>query len=418
MSDFLTELYPMLRLKHGSTTSLPPAWQRISVVISVLFSIKPIHIDWDQRAISIQSDWEFAMSKYLDTAGRYHVENFVPFLFADLRMQPAHVADLVMSRAKYAAKILSAIAPIKYCRALDVVAYGLGFSTWFDFRRHLREVDDGVPASDSWCTKMAAAFLLLGCRDANVRIPIEHLQGVELIAKRISIITGLPRTKVLDQLCARLCSAGTWAEVVNRSPLHASEPLYTFSVRWGHFEESPACRQLSEDMYEIRDGSGSMEFVQWLEFTVSVQPTFIEGAMQLGWYYLTTGQAAKALAVTGYSAEHMISLIPDEYYGDVSYWGTCNRPFLRLLNTRMLAHESLGQFTSALLVAECLLGFSPTDGMLTRFEIMRLLKKMGRADLALEWGKYIRKLSYTWEPILRDQFLSELVGAPVAPSNL
>lgn len=48
----------------------------------------------------------FAMSKYLDTAGRYHVENFVPFLFADLRMQPAHVADLVMSRAKYAAKIL------------------------------------------------------------------------------------------------------------------------------------------------------------------------------------------------------------------------------------------------------------------------------------------------------------------------
>lgn len=355
-------------------------------------------------------------SEYVDDTGRYYVEDFVPHLSWYLVSNPASVAEKVLDRAKFAAKLLSVTASITHRRALEVIACGLDFNNWYAFKKHLSEVTTSAAASEAWREKMSKAFLLLGCNRADFRIPKEHLRRLEAVANKISEITDTPVSVLLDQFCSRLCSAGSWTEVVNRSPLKAIQPLYWFSKTWGHFEESPACFQLGEDLHVLLYGhapASDDEILHWLKTTITFQPTFVDAALQLSRYYFDIGNASKALAIASFPAAHLISLIPDDYNGEISYWSVENRPFLRLLYVQMEAKEALGDFYGALDLAEDLLDFNPRDGLQVHLQVPRLLKRLGRPDIAQEWTKYIRSAHFFY-PVLHDRFLTELVRAPVA----
>ncbi|MGE8067068.1 hypothetical protein [Pseudomonas sp. NPDC089569] len=377
----------------------------------------PSTLGWRSRALHSTVSWVIVMREYVDTSGLYHVEAFVSSLSTRLYFQPESIAELVLDRMKFAAKHLSKTACISHSRALEVIAIGLGFKNYFAFRKHLSEVTSTGAASDAWRTKMDKAFLLLGCDQADVRLPKEHLRGLTAIANCISALTGTPVAVLLDQICSRLCSAGSWLEVVNRSPLKASQPLFWFSKQWGHFERSPACSQMQDDLDDLLGhGYGprasDQEIHRWLVTTLKYQPTFVDAALQLGWYYWKAGDPHRSLETAAFPVAYMSSLIPDEYNGAVSYGSVENRPYLRLLYMMMVAKESLGDYCGALDLAESLLDSNPRDNLGVRDVIPGLLKRLGRPDIAKEWTKKIRK-EFLFHPVLHDRLLTDLVHEPV-----
>jgi len=356
------------------------------------------------------------MREYVDKSGLYHVETFVSYLGVRLHFQPESITELVLNRVKFAAKLLSKTASVSHNRALEVIAISLGFQNYFAFRKHLSEVTLTGAASDAWRTKMDKAFLLLGCDQADVRLPKEHLRGLMAVANNISTLTGTPVAVLMDQMCSRLCSAGTWVEVVKRSPLKANQPLFWFSKQWGHFERSPACSQLQDDLDDLLGhGYGPQasdrEINRWLETTLKYQPTFVDAALQLSWRYWKAGDPQKSLEIAKFPVAYMSSLIPND--GAVSFGSVENRPFLRLLSLMMLAKESLRDYFDALDLAERILDFSPCDGLGVREVIPRLLKHLGRPDIAREWAKTIRQ-EFFFYPALHDRLLTDLVREPLA----
>lgn len=358
------------------------------------------------------------MREYIDNSGLYHVEAFVPYLSGRLHFHPENVAELVLDRVKFGGKLLSKTACIGHSRALEVIAISLGFTNYFAFRKHLSEVTLTGVASDAWRTKMDKAFLLLGCDQADVRFPKEHLRGWVAIANSISRITGTPVPVLMNQVCSRLCCAGSWVEVVNRSPLKASQPLFRFSKEWGHFERSPACSQLRDDLDDLlghgfAPPASDQEIHQWLKSTLKYQPTFVDAALQLNWFYWSAGDAQKVLEIAEFPLAYMSSLIPDEYAGALIFDRGENRPFLRLLYMEMMAKESLGDYFGALDSAESILDFDSLDRLVVRKDVPRLLKRLGRADIAKEWTKKIRKDIF-FHPVLHDRLLTDLVQEPIA----
>lgn len=320
---------------------------------------------------------------------------------------------------KFAAKLLSKTAYIGHSRALDVISISLGFKNYFDFRKHLSEVTLTGAAPDAWRTKMDKAFLLLGCDQADVRFPKEHLRGFAAIANTISMITGTPVAVLLDQMFSRLCSAGSWVEVETRSPLKASQPLFWFGTKWGHFERSPACSQLQDDLEDLLNhGHASparhQDILHWLEASLKCQPTFVDAALQLSWYYFKAGYAHKSLEVAEFPAAYMNSLIPDDYAGRVSFDCGENRSFLRLLYWQMMAKESLGDFFAALDLAERILYFDPLDRLVIRKHVTGQLKRLSRPDVAKEWTNRLRSKELFFYPVLHDRLLTELVREPSA----
>ncbi|MDF9778778.1 hypothetical protein [Pseudomonas baetica] len=357
------------------------------------------------------------MRDYVDNSGLYLVESFVPYLSVRLHFHPELVAEQVLDRMKFAAKHLSKTACIGHSRALEVIAISFDFKNYFDFLNHLSEVTLPGAASEAWRTKMDKAFLLLGCDQADVRLPKEHLRGWTSIANSISTITDTPVAVLLDQMCSRLFSAGSWVEVVNRSPLKASQPLFWFSEKWGHFERSPACSQLRDDLDDLLHGGDAppardQAIHRWLETTLKYQPTFVDAASQLSWRYWKAGDVHKALEIAEFPVAYMNSLIPDEYTGTVADDCGENRAFLHLHYMKMVIKESLGDYFDALDFAERILFFNPRDGLGVRQDVPRLLKRLGRPDIAKEWTKKLRK-DFFYYPVMRDSLLTELVSEPL-----
>lgn len=350
------------------------------------------------------------MRNYTDDSGVYHVECFIAGLSWRLHSNPQGVAELLLRRFKYLSKLIDKTSHVNHCHALEILSHGLGFVSWDAFNNQLKLVADGEPAPETWRRIMSKAFLLIGCDQKDVRIPIAHLRGLEDIAKVVSLETGINQGVILNNDFSRLCSAATWSEVVCRNPMKTCEPLYSFSAH-GIFESSPACTQLSYDLEDLIDSTApydTQKRLKWLESMYTAQPNFVEATERLAKYYIDHGLASKALGIIKQPIDYVLSLVPDEFTGIVSYWSGQNRPILRLLFRRIEAHKALGNYYEALQAAEDLLYLSPSDGMQIRFELTELLKKLGRNDLAAEWKRAIRKGVLFWLPMISDDYLSEL----------
>ena len=185
-----------------------------------------------------------------------------------LRDKPTELAGRLNERIKLAAKFLSKASGAQHSKSLEAVAQALRFANWHQLSTHLSRAElDAATLPATWCDDLSNALLLLVETEAEISLPDSQAQAFQSFGRTLSMLTDAPLQTVLDGVCAGLCAGKTWNEVLNRRPLRAMSPLYRFLVDdefegddededgrggkpSGHFDWSPACFELVENLDE------------------------------------------------------------------------------------------------------------------------------------------------------------------------
>jgi hypothetical protein len=311
--------------------------------------------------------------------------------------EPSEQAERLEARIKFAAKLLAKAAGIAHSRALDSVAQALRFPAWHHLSAHLsRAADFGSgPLPSGWLDGLSAAVLLATRAEAEVTMPHAQLDAFEALGETLAMLTDTPKQKVLDEVSAALCGGRTWREVRQRSPLDASAPLYRFVVHehdaegglGGCFEESPACHQLVEQLDANWQGYDGFTKAQkkrargWVEATLAMQPTFLEGSLALAWMQ-KDAEETLALTTANAAARQAEALIPKGFKGRILWGHLGNRFYHRLLWLQLRLHHEQGASNAAARVARKMLRLNPNDNLGVRYALPFLLLEQGEMAAA------------------------------------
>ena len=311
---------------------------------------------------------------------------------------PVEQSRRMSERIKLTAKLLAKSAGLQQSKALETVAQAIRFRNWHDLSSHLARGAAAEPRAlpKGWLDALSAAVVLMVLVEDDVAMPPVQVAAFELFGETLAMLTDAPKQVVLDAVSAHLCAAATWAEVRGRSPLKAKAPLYRFVVPvldedddlGGYFEESPACRQLTEELDKHWQGYDKLTKPEkrrarkWVEEALALQPGFLEGGLALAWMQHEAGQAEASSTVNRFIrlAE---ALIPAGYKSPIGWANQGNRFYHRLLWLRLKLHKASGELPSAANVARKQLRLNPGDNLGLRYVLPLMLLTQGD-DLAAQ----------------------------------
>lgn len=311
--------------------------------------------------------------------------------------RPAEQAERLEVRIKLAAKMLSKAADIKHGQALDAVAQALRFPTWHHLSAHLGRAADFMPGPlpQGWLDALSAAVVLAVTPEEDVRLPAVQLDAFEALGETLAMLTDAPKQQVLDGVSAVLCGGRSWREVRHRNPLNASAPLYRFVVHeqdaeggtGGLFEESPACRQLVEQLDDAWQGYDGFTKPQqkrargWVESALALQPAFLEAGLALAWMQ-RDADPKQALATATATLRQAEALIPKGFKGQILWGHLGNRFYHRLLWLQLQLNHEQGRADAAARIARKLLRLNPGDNLGVRYVLPLLLLEEGEMAAA------------------------------------
>lgn len=316
------------------------------------------------------------------------------FLF---NRQPADQAERLEGRIKLTAKLLASSAGIQRSLALDTVAQALRFPSWHHLSAHLGRAEDFAqgPLPRGWLDALSAAVVLTVIPEDDVTLSAAQLDAFEALGETLSMLTDTPKQQVLDDVSAVLCGARAWREVRHRSPLNASAPLYRFVAPAqdakggvaGRFEESPACRQLIEQLDDAWQGYDTFTKPQkkraraWVEAALSRQPGFLEAGLALAWMRRDE-DPTQALAITTATLRQADALIPKSFKGRILWADLDNRFYHRLLWLQLKLNHEHGLLDAAARIARKMLRLNPGDNLGVRYVLPLLLLEAGEVAAA------------------------------------
>lgn len=305
---------------------------------------------------------------------------------------PDEQSRRLSERIKLAAKLLAKATNNPHSRALEAVAQAVRFRNWHDLSSHLAR-GEGAEAESlpkAWLDALSAAIVLMVPVEDDVAMPAVRVDAFEKFGETLAMLTDAPKQVVLDAVSAHLCAGKTWAEVRSRSPLKTKSPLYTFVVPeggeagelGGYFDESPACRQLTEELDEQWQGYDQFKQPQkrkarqWVEAALASQPGFLEGGLALAWMQHDAGQAEASSTVNRFIRQAE-ALIPAGYKGPIAWAQLGNRFYHRLLWLRLKLYHEIGDLPSAAKVARKQLRLNPQDNLGVRYVLALMLLEQG-----------------------------------------
>jgi tetratricopeptide (TPR) repeat protein len=308
-----------------------------------------------------------------------------------LRNKPMELAGRLSERIKLAAKFLAKTSGVQHSRALEAIAQAVRLPSWHHLSAHLARATD-LEASKlptPWADALRSALLLLAKTAPDIAMPQAQLQAFQELGQTLSMLTDTPLQAVLDGVCAPLCAGRTWASVNTRSPLKATTALYRFVVSdigsdetGGHFEESPACAALVEELDEQWQGYDNFtkphkrEARMWVEDALAAQPGFLEAGLALASMQQDAGEA-EASATCNRFIRQAEALIPADYKGPIAWAHLDNRFYHRLLWLRMQMRHQNGELAPAVKLARKQLKLNPNDNLGVRYVLPLLLLQQG-----------------------------------------
>lgn len=311
--------------------------------------------------------------------------------------EPAGQVERLESRIKFAAKLLAKAADIPHSRALEAMAQALRFPSWHHLSAHLDRAADFAsgPLPAGRLDALSTAVVLTARAEAEVTMPSVQLDAFEVLGETLAMLTDAPKQKVLDQVSAGLCAGRSWREVRQRSPLDADAPLYRFAVHeqdaegglGGSFEESPACRQLVQQLDDNWQGYDGFTKAQkkrargWVEATLAMQPGFLEASLALAWIQKDAGEP-QALTTVNAAVRQAEALVPKGFKGRILWGHLGNRFYHRLLWLQMRLHHDRGASDAAAKVSRKMLRLNPNDNLGVRYALPFLLLEQGEVAAA------------------------------------
>lgn len=257
---------------------------------------------------------------------------------------PQEQSRRMAERIKLAAKLLARVAGLQQSKALEAVAQAVRFRTWHDLSSHLVRGQEAAPQAlpKGWLDALSAAVFIMVIVEDDVTMPAAQVDAFEQFGQTLAMLTDAPKQVVLDAVSAHLCAAKTWIEVRGRSPLKAKAALYTFVPAMpqeeaglgGYFEESPACRQLTEELDEQWQGYDALTKVEkrrarkWVEHALASQPGFLEGGLSLAWMQHEAGEVEASATADRFirQAEALIPALPPRPHGPRRAYTTLAQP--------------------------------------------------------------------------------------------
>lgn len=316
----------------------------------------------------------------------------------------------INARIKFGSKLLSHACSITRRQALDAFAVGVRFREWHELHTHLNKASDQTTIPPEWLDHLKTALHIVGTNNRTEQLPDSQIVELQAIAARISGVLNIPLSVVLDQVLAKMCSAGAWSDVIQRAVKTTPQPLYYMDTKWEHLRETEYCSRLNDELEQTlfeRDHSDEYR-LRWLERTYSDNPAYLSGADHLSQWYLEEYKYDKALEIIDASLETILPLI-EEYKFGLTWWRYENRPLLRMLCRQMHIRLSLGDYSGALDTAEYTLSYCPTDELQVRSEISNMLRHLGKPNLAKAWSRQTKKNMAFHSPRINGYWLTELV---------
>ena len=327
------------------------------------------------------------------------------------RHEPAQQATRLEARIKLAAKLLTRVTELQQTKALEAVSQAVRFQNWHQLSAHLAraEANKQVQLPEAWFDGLCGALLLMVVPQDDVAMPEVQLEAFERFGQALTMLTDAPFQHVLDGVCAGMCAGKTWSDVLGRSPLKATQPLYRFVLPdaemdseegGGYFDDSPACQALTEALDEIWQGYDDFPKPQkrkaraWAEDVLASQPGFLEGGLSLAWMQQEAGQA-EASSTANRFIRQAEALIPAGYKGTITWSHIGNRFYHRLLWLRLKLHHEGGDLPSAAKVARKQLKLNPGDNLGVRYVLPLLLLEQG--DYVAARRAAVKHLEGEWE---------------------
>lgn len=313
-----------------------------------------------------------------------------------LSAHPAQFSPELVSRIKLVAKHLSKAAGAQRSMALEWVACALQFQNWHQLSTHFSNAptSSGPGLHEQWASRLKLALVLLHENTPEMEVAGSQIEAFEHLAARLANASGLDITKVLDEVLARLCSAGNWAEVKNRHPLNSSKPLYRFVVDmddgedFSGFVPSEACRQLQR-MHDDRLDEGLTEehedvMTAWLMSALKKQPQFLDGGFSLAYHLYENGNQVAARTIVDQQIRKANALIPKGFRGKILWDRLDNRVYHRLLWLQLKIAHKEGDLKKCLRLCRRMLKLNPSDNLGARFVLPWLHLEQGETQKALK----------------------------------
>ncbi|MEW5511950.1 hypothetical protein ABGT16_04955 [Pseudomonas asiatica] len=295
------------------------------------------------------------------------------------------INDEITSAINFGGKLLAQSCSLSRRQALDVFSIGVRFADWHELNAFLhrawRESDSGL----DWVSRLRIALVLVAANSRNNPLRSDQVSEIEMIAARMAGVLDLSQRIVLDRVFARYCGVTEWSELSPVPPISELEPLYSFDERFKRLKLSPYCMRLSQDLNNVLFGDGQLSYkrkLKWLRRTLSAHPDFLEAADHLT-AMLSTGGAYEARRVIDVALESIIPLV-DSYRSTLD-WSVENRALLRLLHRKSLLMLAEGNARGAIEVAEKALDLCPTDEVLAKTLVGRILWDLEKENIRRAW---------------------------------
>lgn len=324
-------------------------------------------------------------------------------LVFDFSHDPDRQCRRLADRVKWAATLLGRATGLQHGKALDAVAQAVRFPAWHHLSAHLAKGfearRDSLP--QTWRDTLSGALLLMVRPEDDVALPLAQIEAYERFGETLAMLTDSPKQRVLDEVSAPLFGGRRWLDVKSRSPLAARKPLYAFVAPrpdddddvGGYFDESAACRQLTEALDERLEGFDDLSVAEkrkirrWLEDVLAAQPGFLEGGLVLASLQFDAGEPEAASTANRFLRQAE-ALIPAHYKGPIVWAHLGNRFYHRLLWLRLTQHHAAGELPAAAKLARKQLKLNPNDNLGVRHVLPLLLLEQGDfkgADRALRF---------------------------------
>lgn len=317
------------------------------------------------------------------------------------RDDPERLVAELLAQLKTAAKYLSRAAGVPRSKAHEGLARAGGFSNWHHLSKHF---DSASTASadlpSEWFDSLAPLLPLNAAvpRElppaAACQVLLEQLWSS--VANELQVAPHL----VLDNVGAQMLGERSWNGLLARTPLTASEPLYTFRIieseGAGSFRASDACHALNEELDDYCQEFGEMSRAElkrarkWVEGLLARRPDFLDAGLVLAQMKADANEEGAADFLDGYLARAE-GLIPKDFKGKVSWYEIGNRLYHRMLYLRMALYHRRGATALAARVARKMLRLNPSDNLGVRNALPLMLLSGDEYPAALQACKYMSK---------------------------
>jgi len=321
---------------------------------------------------------------------------------------PEVLGAQVVDRAKRLARFVQKSHPdIRRTHAHEVVARAVGFANWHTLQSTAQRLIEDFDTEKHWprdpsarsrSAVMAGAVGLFIELDDGVAPDDAGTKCLLSLAEKLAKASGKEVDSMLDVL-AKLSGADTWRVLCTRDPVEAEGPLYAFRVteEGGEFLASAAAGRIVSALEDrLPDEAASRAerdaAVREVSALTAKRPDHIE-AHRIRADLLADDedvqrqQSAGAAYLAG--IEQGERLIPQDFRGEISWYWTTNRCYLRLLYGRMRWCTSHGKMAEAERLAWKQLALCQSDNCGVRFELAPILMATGNMKGAAEASRHL-----------------------------